>query len=316
VNLHSFILLPQGSFSSLQVAKEANFINRYLENAGFDTGAPAGSLNALANLVGSVVSDQKALENYGVKGLVGSWIAQQDLVSFASELNYGVNGSIIDTATSVPIVYSDDFAGVLSSLITAWLDTGLIASSDLLGMDSDAAFNAWAAGNAVVLRATDASVLAKADKAGIAYTTWPLPRATPSKKVGVAALKGYYLAVNARSPVLDAAVKAVEFLTSLPMQRYVLVNGLLPIAPAYPSLLSGTNSLSCTYYFRQPSLCCNGPRAMCNLLRNTNRPASRKAVPESLPQRLGHNRVNNAQHACWRNGPCHRAGSDGHPAPG
>lgn len=185
-----------------------------------------------------VLENERAMDNFILEGLTSSFIGAQDLITWASELNHGVNGSLIDKITIVPIVYSDHFAEVLS-VVSGWLGSGVMHIDDFTSYDSQRAMDSWLAGKSIFLRATP-SMLAQAKNAAFEYGTFPMPLYTSQPQYGVSAIQGYYVGVNGFSKKQAAAVKTLEYLTSLDYQTYVATHGLAPkTTPAYPSLFQG-----------------------------------------------------------------------------
>jgi hypothetical protein len=159
------------------------------------------------------------------------------VVSWAAEMNHGVNGSLVDKNTGMPIVYSDHFAEVLS-LVSAWIGNGFLKNEFDKGdvKSVDVALERWLQGKSIFLRAYP-SILPQIAASGKEYQIWPHPLFTFQSMYGVSSLRGKFLAINPRSSKLELSYKVLEYLTGINYQRKVVLHRASPnFTPAYRSL--------------------------------------------------------------------------------
>lgn len=64
-------------------------------------------MSQLEKITTRILENEHASDNYALAGIIASFLDPEDLMAFVSELNHGINGSLINRYTAEPIVYSD-----------------------------------------------------------------------------------------------------------------------------------------------------------------------------------------------------------------
>lgn len=214
------------------------FNPRYLTNHGFSTTQAPQTMLELTAMMTSIVQNERNVENWPLQGFTGDFSDPQELILWASELNHGVNGSLIDSVSGLPIVYSDKFAEVVS-MISGWLSNGLFDSSAIDDNDPSGQYQIWKRGDRVFIRASP-EIIKSAVRDDAPFGMFPWPLYSKSAPYGVGTLEGAYISANRYSKQQSLSVRALEYLTSIDYQKQVsfltIRDGYLP---TYPSLLLG-----------------------------------------------------------------------------
>ena len=213
-----------------------------LDIHGFSTQNGPKNLQQLGDLMTSIIENEKAIDHFNLAGFAAGFRNNSDdIVAFASMLNHGINGSIIDADSGIPIVYSDDYALVLG-LFMEWSASGILAQ-DFLSNTPEIALSMFLAGKSIFFLASPENI-ASILSAEFKTSTFPIPMYTTHVPYGVANLHAEYLVVNSKSLNTGASIRVLEWMSSPDFQRKMLVTPSISVdmqgSPVYSSFLYGT----------------------------------------------------------------------------
>ncbi|KAI8622515.1 hypothetical protein BC830DRAFT_1088603 [Chytriomyces sp. MP71] len=218
------------------------------------------SLDEIESIAGTVLTAQRAIDNYGFSGYTGQF-SGEDLTAQVAEWLYGANRSaILNSTTGLVNLETNSVASVLQRVST-WTSSNIIDPNDFLFppaerfsnavtrglehpdsalVDVDPSLARFVAGNSLFLRhwsSTYAWLYAN-PQVMIRWGVGPLPGWNHDANVG--ALGGWGVGVYKYSKNPAAAVKVAKWLASREMQRGAVVQGKHHVVPTRSDLYNDT----------------------------------------------------------------------------
>ncbi|KAJ3311033.1 hypothetical protein HDV04_004453 [Boothiomyces sp. JEL0838] len=231
IDNYRLLALPFETFTNLLL-----YNSDYLSTHGYSS-VPS-SLSSLNDMFVDIQVNERTADNFKLSGLTTSFGVPETLIEMAVEWAAGSNSTLVPLSDSNSIA-TGNFSDAIG-IIVEWINSGLIDTSDF-SFDDQNAFNRWINRQSIFLHASTKTVFDLGDVPfNWAFTGMPGNLNSDQSNV-YGNLNGKYIGVYKYSQNLDAAVKALQFLTSREYQSTILSNAKyekLYVTPSYPFLYS------------------------------------------------------------------------------
>ncbi|KAI9338925.1 hypothetical protein DFJ73DRAFT_949277 [Zopfochytrium polystomum] len=219
---------------------------------------PPTSFDAMADLANSVMSSERAMDNYQLSGITGIFSGELLTTQLIEWLAGRRNTTLLNPTTSQPNMLTLSAAEALAAP-ASWVDTGLIHPDDLTPVetpdpfkyspitppsastlrDTDLSFSRFVSGRAVFMRHGTRVLPALTEAAADAGVEWDATGVVGlDAGVSVGALGGWTVGVYGMSENKGAAARVAEFLASKAVQRRAVAEAGLFAMPAWTDLYS------------------------------------------------------------------------------
>ncbi|KAJ3091415.1 hypothetical protein HK102_000641 [Quaeritorhiza haematococci] len=223
------VALPaESSFSLLY------FNSHIMDRWGFSM--PPASTQDFQDMVERIMESERTLENYKLSGIAAHLKEGEGLTAVAVEWLASLNHSSILSSTGKNVTLTQTAVANALARVVSWTGNNVIDIADLETGDDDGVLERFLDEQSVFMRHWSSNLATVAKRAEFTWGVAPMFTDYNNHYMGVH--NGWSLGVYKYSTNVDAAVKAVEWLTSRDYQKTMASKAPEPIVPTYPSLFS------------------------------------------------------------------------------